>query len=258
MKHLIFLSLALLMCANSATAAENPSGTCGTNCNWTIEDGVLQIFGKENGKMDDYIYGKNFDTPWLKYKEEIKTIKVTDLDTIGLNAFLGLTNVKNADISDGLKTISGSSFHNNDLEAIIVPDSVTYIGINAFAGNDRLKSIIIPDSIVSIEYGGFNIPSQTAVICKGKCEEIRKILTESGYSGKLYLADSTQCTGSNYYWTGGMCNNRPTDGSMIECDEGWYVTNKDVCEKIKLRYTLPEADELTSDDNENMIEWIFE
>lgn len=26
----------------------------------------------------------------------------------------------------------------------------------------------------------------------------------------------------------------------------------------KTRYTLPEADELTSDDNENMIEWIFE
>ena len=208
---------------SGVVVANNPSGTCGTNCNWTIENGVLKVSGGIDGSvgiMEDYIYGKNFDTPWLKYKEEIKTIKVTDLDTIGLNAFLGLTNVKNADISDGLKTMSGSSFHNNDLEAIIVPDSVTYIGTNAFAGNDRLKSIIIPDSIVSIEHGGFNIPSKTAVICKGKCEEIRKILTESGYSGKLYLADSTQCTGSNYYWTGGMCNNRPTDGSMIECDDG--------------------------------------
>ena len=44
--------------------------------------------------------------------------------------------------------------------------------------------------------------------------------------------------------------------SDAECGAGFEKVNG-VCVG-KLRYTLPEADELTSDDNENMIEWIFE
>ena len=47
------------------------------------------------------------------------------------------------------------------------------------------------------------------------------------------------------------------------CGNG-YLELDNRCEKesnmqeIKLRYTLPEADEATSNDNENTIEWIFE
>ena len=63
-------------------------------------------------------------------------------------------------------------------------------------------------------------------------------------------------------WTcGDDCNNRPTNGDYIECAEGYYAeyrNDNEVCEKIKLRYTLQEADEATSDDFENLIEWIFE
>ncbi|MBR1399764.1 MAG: hypothetical protein IJ564_06305 [Alphaproteobacteria bacterium] len=47
-------------------------------------------------------------------------------------------------------------------------------------------------------------------------------------------------------------------GCVDSCWEGYYPTNQGYCKIIKLRYTLPEADAATSNDNENMIEWIFE
>ena len=40
-----------------------------------------------------------------------------------------------------------------------------------------------------------------------------------------------------------------------KCTEG-YTFYYGYC--LRTRYTLPEADEATSDDNENSIEWIFE
>ncbi|MBR3663021.1 MAG: hypothetical protein IKN67_07075, partial [Alphaproteobacteria bacterium] len=47
-------------------------------------------------------------------------------------------------------------------------------------------------------------------------------------------------------------------GCVDNCWDGYYPTNQGYCKIIKLRYTLPEADAATSNDNENMIEWIFE
>ena len=56
----------------------------------------------------------------------------------------------------------------------------------------------------------------------------------------------------------GVCINKSSG-----CGDG-YVEHDNRCEKesnmkeMKLRYTPSEANELTSNDNENMIEWIFE
>ncbi len=46
------------------------------------------------------------------------------------------------------------------------------------------------------------------------------------------------------------------NGEIVGCMDG-YDLSDGICAP-KLRYTLPEADAATSNDNENMIEWIFE
>ena len=46
------------------------------------------------------------------------------------------------------------------------------------------------------------------------------------------------------------------DNNCIECNKEGYKNLDGYCYRV--RYTLPEADEATSNDNENMIEWIFE
>lgn len=56
------------------------------------------------------------------------------------------------------------------------------------------------------------------------------------------------------------CNNGDADSCLydlgIKCGRFAEKTNGEC--KPKIRYTLPEADALTSNDNENRIEWIFE
>ena len=48
------------------------------------------------------------------------------------------------------------------------------------------------------------------------------------------------------------------DNSCVEdkCEAGFEKLDGECV--AKLRYTIPEADAATSNDNENMIEWIFE
>jgi hypothetical protein len=45
-------------------------------------------------------------------------------------------------------------------------------------------------------------------------------------------------------------------GDFVEMKIEGYTSYYGFC--TRKRYTLPEADAATSDDNENMIEWIFE
>ena len=56
---------------------------------------------------------------------------------------------------------------------------------------------------------------------------------------------------NTYANVSGTCN---SSGTCL-----WKYAYDDIYnECLRKRYTLPEADAATSDDNENMIEWIFE
>ena len=279
MKHLIFLSLALLTCANSVTAAENPSGTCGTNCNWVLENGKLSITGGANGEigtMDDYSVtddGTTGNIPWWNYKGSITSVEISGVENIGVNALKMVGSVRDVSIGDSVTQIGSSAFYGTQISSIVVPDSVTDISWAAFLSS-RLTSLTVPDTVEGLDgrvVGDWM--DHVQIICKGgeeSCENIRSQLKNYRYydqqnlvwkvkdiSDRVALANELQCNGEKYYWNGQQCNRR-NEEENIDCAEGWYATNKDVCARIKLRYTLPEADELTSNDNENMIEWIFE
>ena len=86
---------------------------------------------------------------------------------IGKNAFKNCTNLKRIDITDLVSWCekgkaywfpSGSSFYYNNkkISELVIPNSVTRIGSNAFAGYTDLTSVTIPNSVTSIGDNAFN------------------------------------------------------------------------------------------------------
>ena len=244
---------------------------CGDDCTATLDDsGLFKVTGTGATRQYDH-----YSQPWSDKLSQITSVEIEGLTTISPNLtyFSPITELK---LSDSVKNILGG-FEGNHLQKLELPDSVERISNYALASSS-LVEIIVPDSILSFggpnSLGGLGQIQNKNIICRGdNCDKVsdllknyiykyqsngESLLTTADVSDRMSLAGENQCNSAKYYWTGGLCNNRPTDGSAIECDEGWYATNKDVCARIKLRYTLPEADELTSNDNENMIEWIFE
>ena len=231
--------------------------------------------------------------PWEESIGQIKNVVIGDnISYIGDDAFQSASNLESVTGMNDLKKIgSVGVFAGTGLTSITIPDSVTGIGSYAFSNAKSLSAIIIPDSwadeiSLNLNSGMFlgscfsfdrhsDCPADTRIICQGNVEKCKISLAkflpsssncpenaECNCSGSGCLqnpifspATETQCNGINYYWNGVSCDNKK-DG--INCADGYYATNYDLCEKIKLRYTLPEADAATSDDNENMIEWIFE
>ena len=278
MKHLIF-AIALIFFAtqaNAETAGIVGTWPCGADCTATLDsEGNMKITG--SGKMSSFnprCGGTpricTSDSPWLEYKSQIKSVDIQGVSNVGDGAFYGYP-IEKLTLGNTVTGINWDAFEGHHIRTLELPDSVTTIGAQAFAGG-YLRNVLIPDSLTSVQYSGLGRGEvqNLNITCKGSdCDRVKALFENYYYeshdefltkdfSSHFSLAGENQCNSEKYYWTGGMCNNRPTDGSMIECDEGWYATNKDVCAKIKLRYTIPEADELTSNDNENMIEWIFE
>ncbi|MBR1399578.1 MAG: leucine-rich repeat domain-containing protein [Alphaproteobacteria bacterium] len=297
MKHLRFLSLVLLTCANSATAAELPlSGSCGNGC-------LYEITTNANGKKDLRVYnaptyegkayianaafansGVNVANNYEEYHENAVFDKITidgDFDIIGGSAFernratevvfngkvreIGYgafeqNNLTSIDLPESLEKIGGEAFHANPLTTLVIPDSVTSFG--SF-GSSTLVNVTITDTLESLgttyPFGG---NSNLSIVCKGDIEKCRSLVkkyrpdnisTEIDLSGNVIAATYEQCDGQ-YFWNGIGCVKEPDISKRACCP---------VCADLdgycsRIRYTLPEADKATSDDNENMIEWIFE
>ena len=126
-----------------------PSGTCGESVTWEFDryKSTLTISG--TGSIYNYDYD---DSPWVGYKNYIKTIFINDgVTSIGEYAFYECINLENVTIPDGVTTIGDYAFEDCDsLTSITIPDGVTTIGIRAFFGCTSLTSITIPDSVTTI------------------------------------------------------------------------------------------------------------
>ena len=122
-----------------------PSGTCGENLTWTLEDGTLTIRG--TGCMYDY--------PISDYRSNFPSMKniiiKNGVMSIGTWVFVGCESLISITIPDSVKTIGEGAFdYCTSLTSITIPDSVTAIGTAAFYVCKSLTSVTIPDSVTAI------------------------------------------------------------------------------------------------------------
>ena len=112
---------------------------------------------------------------------------------IGNNAFIGksLTSVV---IPDSVTTIGMYGFGNcSSLKSVVIGNSVTYIGDGAFQNGSQLTSIVIPDSVTSISIAAFsNCTRLTSVTIGNSVTSISSLAFQ--YCSSCLEYDFSNCT----------------------------------------------------------------
>ena len=279
MRHFIFC--VTLFIIFSAQANSPVSGTCNDNgtCLWSLSsDGTMTISAKkgaENVIIKDYICkGRDCVTspgnrPWEEYLQQITNLVVEDnIITIGKDAFqdahnlqtvTGMKDVKNINedafaITDSLTSIELPNVENIErqaffaatkLESVDLPN-IKKIGDEAFIYDTKLNYVGLPEG-KNVEFSGNPFPNLTKL--SGCSSSNREMCGTCDNYIKRGIGCVGNC-GDGYLGKEGRC---------IDADLGCgaeYLESYGYCYRV--RYTLPEADAATSDDYENMIEWIFE
>ena len=153
-KKTLSLILALLMVfsllpASAFAATVVQSGSCGDNMTWKLDDaGVLTINGT----------GEMTESPWLSYKDSIKTVVIGEgVTSLCGAAFIGCTGITKATLPSSLKTIGYASFCDcTELTSINIPGGVKEIANSAFSGCIALKSADIKGAIPSLQSAMFS------------------------------------------------------------------------------------------------------
>jgi len=135
----IGLILSILLSFN-VYAQEQTSGYCGpkdaqgnfgTNCQWSLSNGVLKITG--TGNMANFSPNNENDMPWYSYRSSIQSVSV----------------------GEGITFIGKQAFLRTSMTSISLPESLTTIGPSAFRENSNLTSIKIPDGVTTLSYAPF-------------------------------------------------------------------------------------------------------
>ena len=143
-----------------------PTGPCGDELTWTLDDGVLTISG--TGAMWDF---QETDTPWADYVDEIGEIVIeSGATSIGNSAFAGCEFVEAITIPNSVTSIGNSAFVGcMGLMSISIPAGVTSIGIEAFSGCGSLTGVDLPESLTEIGDYAFS-----------ECESLESISIPNG------------------------------------------------------------------------------
>ncbi|MBR1399821.1 MAG: leucine-rich repeat protein [Alphaproteobacteria bacterium] len=233
---------AFIFCFIGAGAAFAETWNCGPATDGVYSDSVkctydeasktLTISGE--GKMGNYHYvqvdGESAtDTPWLR-KDIVHAVVEKGVTTIGDRVFKALYNLEDVTGLENIESVGNFAFgYDGKLTSIDIPNAQN-IGQGAFADT------------VSLMYAGFSesVDFATEPHLPFRASRLSKCAShgECGNCGEKFVQAGVGC--------------------VNDCYVGYYPTNQGYCKIIKLRYTLPEADAATSNDNENMIEWIFE
>lgn len=180
MKKLLTLLISFLPVISYAQDSDAPS--CGTNCTYTIENGVLTLKPIDNTKeanvqnYERYGYAQSGFSPWRFDDSITKIVVEKGITSIG-RSFEDMRNVTEITLPEGLKTIGSEAFHGTkitkvDLPSTLtsigsfafsisslkeingLPEGLTYIGHEAFS-NTQIKDFIIPESVKTIEPSAF-------------------------------------------------------------------------------------------------------
>lgn len=112
--------------------------------NWTLENGVLTFSG--HGPMPDY--ADILYTPWADYYDQITSVVIDGLASVGNHACSYCENISSISWGDNLLWIGDSAFSGNEkLSTISIPYGVFSVGDSAFAGSSYIDE---PHSLTSV------------------------------------------------------------------------------------------------------------
>ena len=200
-------------------------------CTYDEESKTLTISGE--GPMGDYHNpGNNVSTaPWSD-KDIVHAVIEGNVTSIGNRTFMSAHNLQDIKGTENITRVGDTAFFLADSLISIDLPNVQEIGGIAFYGTTHLEYVGIPDGVI---YGPDTVLGRYLdTFNSSKLSNCRKT-GECGSCGEKFVQAGVGCVSS--------------------CPEG-YTSYYGFC--TRTRYTLPEADAATSDDNENMIEWIFE
>lgn len=106
----------------------------------------------ENQKEDFVMAGDGIMIAYNGKSEEV-VVPNTVKQVAG---FFDTTTVQKITLSEGVKTISDAAFNNCTASIIIIPNTVTEIGKNAFANCQGIKNISLPSSLLEIGRTAFS------------------------------------------------------------------------------------------------------
>ena len=175
MKKLSYLLLSVLLYSAISTATAQ-SGKTG-KLRWSISNETLTVSGI--GSMPIYKYNPNkhtINSPWYSYRNSITNVIIGDgVSSIGDNAFFFCddNNLTLTNIFPSLTDIYDYYADCCKLVSVIISNSVTSIGRDAFRSSSNLSSIDIPSSVTNIGSAAFsnchnltviNIPNSVTTI----------------------------------------------------------------------------------------------
>ena len=140
-----------------------PYIVCGDDDNifWGITpDGVLEIAPntdqKEAMKSYSWSHGDEItDAPWGEYRKYFEGVRIKKGIT-DIGGFYGLSNLKWAELDDGIKTIGYRAFSDcKVLEKVKLPANLITIDGYAFSGCKTLEKIELPEKLTTIRSGAF-------------------------------------------------------------------------------------------------------
>lgn len=260
----------------------NDAGTC----KWKLNSsGELNVYAADNAKevaikyygrtstATTYPYVYKTNAPWGGLGATSLVIG-DNITTIGGDAFVGESRIKNISGMKNVKQIGGTAFHvMTSVSSLELPEGLTIVGGQAFQYMLGLQELIISDNLNTEGWSSniFNLAnvllSQITIRCKGDMDickaKMAKYISvkEGGTCTSMCLPYATfkpvnesQCnTSVSYYFNGASCERRPADGSSITCVDG-YAKIKGYCVDplktfAKKRYTPAEAAQWLNEDN---------
>ena len=140
-------------------------GECGVNCKWFYIEENKTLIINGTGDMTDW---KQYQTPWIEYREEIISIIVfSGIKRIGNDAFYNFTKLKEVILPEKLNYIGEYAFGScTSLESITMQSGIYHIESGAFIYCSSLKEVTIPQSVNTIGNYAF-----------GSCTKLKKVVS---------------------------------------------------------------------------------
>lgn len=144
----------------------------------------------------------------LCYHQELTTVTLPDtLKAIGDYAvcetywYSGTRgNLKNIDIPEGVERIGTFAFRGNALDSITIPDSVTYIGENAFGECRDAESLSIGSGLSEIRERVFSeLVNVKTIRIPGNVETIQKMAFRKTGATEIIISDGVKVIGESAF-----------------------------------------------------------